>query len=108
MRTAAAALYAALMVDTALDLIGAHGVLIVEGRFALCELFVRALATLRSDDRVLVNRECSGGVTFGALRLIDAHLPPVVGLDRAAPFDIDLSTYKSRWLTAASGQERRQ
>jgi sugar (pentulose or hexulose) kinase len=107
-RSAAAALYAALMLDTALELIGARELLIVEGRFALCELFVRALATLRVHDRVLMNRECSGGVSFAALRLVDAELPPTVRLDRAVPFDIDLSAYKARWLEAASRQKRLQ
>lgn len=108
MRSAAAALYAALMLDAALELIGARELLIVEGRFGLCELFVRALATLRVHDRVLMNRECSGGVSFGALRLVDAGLPPTVRLDRAVPLDIDISAYKARWLEAASRQERRQ
>jgi len=108
LRAAAVALYAVLMVDTSLDLIGGHELLIVEGRFALSELFVRALATIRSSDKVLVNRESGGGATFGALRLVDDRLPVVGSLERVAPLDIDLSAYKSRWLTAVSRGETRQ
>ena len=45
-RRAAACLYAALVADTSLDLIGSRERLLVEGRFAEAEVFVRALAAL--------------------------------------------------------------
>jgi len=104
-RAAAAALYAALMLDTSLELIGSRDLLIVEGRFASSELYTRSLATLRSNDQLLVNRGPGDGVTFGALRLIDHQLPAPGSLDPIVPFDLDLAAYKSRWLTAVSKEE---
>lgn len=104
-RTAAAALYAALVVDTSLELIGSRNLIIVEGRFAASELFVRSLASLRPNDQILVNRGPGDGVTFGALRLVDRQLPAPGTLEPIAPLELDLSTYKSRWLTAASREE---
>ncbi|MDA8205262.1 MAG: hypothetical protein M0Z36_04275 [Thermaerobacter sp.] len=104
-RAAAAALYAALVVDTSLELIGSRELLIVEGRFASSELFIRSLATLRPNDQVLVNRGPGDGVTFGALRLIDHQLPVPGSLDPVLPLELDLVAYKSRWLAAASREE---
>ena len=101
-RAAAAALYAALMADTSLELIGARDLVIVEGRFASSELFTRALATIRSNDQIVVNRGPGGGVTFGALRLVDDQLPVPGPLDRIAPLELDLSAYQSRWKSAVS------
>lgn len=101
-RAAAAALYAALMADTSLELIGARDLLIVEGRFASSELFTRLLATIRSNDQIVVNRGPGGGVTFGALRLVDDQLPVPGSLEPIVPLELDLSAYKSRWRSAAS------
>jgi sugar (pentulose or hexulose) kinase len=106
-RVAAAALYAALMVDTSLDLIGSRGLLIVEGRFAASDLFIRCLATIRSHDQVFVNHGPGGGVTFGALRLVDDRLPAPGSLESVAPLDLDFSAYKFRWLVAVSSEESR-
>ncbi len=104
-RAAAAALYAAMMVDTSLQLIGSREALIVEGRFASSELFIRSLATLRSSDQVLINRGPGDGVTYGALRLIDHKLRAPGSLDPVRPLELDLAAYKSRWLAAVSTEE---
>ncbi|HZU64689.1 MAG TPA: FGGY family carbohydrate kinase, partial [Novosphingobium sp.] len=96
-RRAAACLYAALVADRALDLIGAEERLLVEGRFAEAEVFVRALASLRPDTQVFV-ANAHNDVSFGALRLIDPALAPAGGLRQVAPLDLALDTYRNRWL----------
>lgn len=104
-RRAAVALYAALMVDASLELIGSKERLLIEGRFGQCEVFVRALAALRPDMAVFVygGREgLSFGVPYGALRLIAPALPPPGSLRRVTPLDMDLSAYKARWREEAS------
>ncbi|MCY1673035.1 FGGY family carbohydrate kinase [Novosphingobium sp. SL115] len=95
-RRAAACLYAALVADTALDLIGSSGRLLVEGRFAEAEVFVRALASLRPDTAVYT-ANAHNDVSFGALRLIDPTLRPQGELVRVEPLDADLDTYRNRW-----------
>ncbi|MDT0508850.1 FGGY family carbohydrate kinase [Novosphingobium sp. MMS21-SN21R] len=95
-RRAAACLYAALVADTLLDLIGASGRLLVEGRFAEAEVFVRALASLRPDTAVYT-ANAHNDVSFGALRLIDPGLKPQGELVRVEPLDADLDTYRNRW-----------
>jgi sugar (pentulose or hexulose) kinase len=103
-RAAAAALYAALMADTALDLIGARERLLVEGRFARSQALVRALATLRPGTSLFVAKEQTG-LAFGACRLADPCLPPPCGLTRVEPLDIDLTGYRERWRRhAATGE----
>ena len=52
-RRAAACLYAALVVDTMLDLIGTRERLLIEGRFAEAQVFVRALAVAAAGHRGL-------------------------------------------------------
>lgn len=94
---AAACNYAALMADAALDLIGAREVLLVEGRFAAAEVFVRALAGLRPDMRVMVaDGPCDAA--FGALRLIEPGLAPAAALRQVEPLAGDWSAYRARWL----------
>ena len=96
-RRAAACLYAALVTDAALDLIGSDQRLLVEGRFAEADVFVRALAGLRPDTQVFV-ANAHNDVSFGALRLIDPALTPAGALRLIEPLDGDLETYRSRWL----------
>jgi sugar (pentulose or hexulose) kinase len=93
---AAACLYAALVADTALDLIGSEGRLLVEGRFAEAEVFVRAIARLRPD-MAIYTANAHNDVSFGALRLLDPRLEPQGGLTVVEPLDADLETYRSRW-----------
>lgn len=93
---AAACLYAALMADVAFDLIGARETVLVEGRFAGAEVFVRALAGLRPDLRVLVaDGPCDAA--FGALRLIDPGLAPSARLRQVKPLAGDWEAYRARW-----------
>ena len=100
-RAAAAGLYAALMMDTSLELIGSSGRLVVEGRFASTEIFVRALAALRPAAQVLVNSDEESVVPYGALRLLDPAVGPSGALQRIAPLEADLTHYKERWREAA-------
>lgn len=95
-RRAATCLYAALVADAALDLIGSRERLLVEGRFAEAEVFVRALASLRPDTAIYV-ANAHNDVSFGALRLIDPALAPAGHLRRIAPLGHDLAAYRARW-----------
>jgi hypothetical protein len=94
---AAACLYAALVTETALDLIGTQGRLLVEGRFAEAEVFVRALARLRPDLQVYT-ANAHNDVSFGALRLVDPTLAPRAELTRVQPLNCDLTHYRASWL----------
>ena len=98
-RRAAASLYAALVTDASLGLIGARRCLLVEGRFTEAEVFVRALAALRPDMAVYT-ANAHNDVSFGAMRLIDPHLRPQGALRRIQPLDADLQAYRARWLAA--------
>lgn len=104
-RRAAVSLYAALVADVALDLIGARERILIEGRFAEAEVFVRALAALRPDSAVYVSN-AHNDVSYGALRLLDPSLAPVSQLARVAPLDCDLAAYRSGWLREAERMEQ--
>ncbi|WP_421839218.1 FGGY-family carbohydrate kinase [Novosphingobium sp.] len=95
-RRAAACLYAALVADASLDLIGARETLLVEGRFAGAQVFVRALAALRPDMRVMV-ADGPGDAAFGALRLANPGLVPSAELRQVEPLAGDLSAFRARW-----------
>ncbi|EQB01228.1 hypothetical protein L288_17990 [Sphingobium quisquiliarum P25] len=95
-RRAAACLYAALVADCSLDLIGAQQRLLVEGRFAEAEVFVRALAALRPGTQVYT-ANAHNDVSFGALRLIDPALEPSGSLRKVEPLPGDLSAYRAGW-----------
>jgi sugar (pentulose or hexulose) kinase len=100
-RLAAACLYAALVADVSLDLIGAKDRLLIEGRFARADVFTRALARLRPTTTCYVARSESD-VSFGALRLLDPDLPPPSSLTRVAPLAQDLGVYRQRWRQEAA------
>lgn len=93
---AATDLYLALVADTALDLIGSRERLLVEGRFAEDDVFVRALASLRPDQRVYTSN-AEHDVAFGALRLIDPTLTLSSQLTAVEPLDLDLDGYVGNW-----------
>jgi sugar (pentulose or hexulose) kinase len=95
-RRAAVCLYAALVADSSLDLIGARDRLIVEGRFADSQVFVRALATLRPDTHVYVS-QAQSDVAVGALRLLGMNLDAPSPLTRVEPLAQDLRRYRERW-----------
>jgi len=94
-----ACLFAALVVDSSLGLIGTRERLLVEGRFAEAEVFVRALATLRPDLAVYT-ANAHNDVSFGAIRLIDTALEPLGELSLALPLNADPRGYKARWHAA--------
>jgi len=98
-RRAAICLYAALVADVSLDLIGSRERLLIEGRFAEAEVFVRALAALRPDTQVYV-ANAHNDVSFGALRLLNPMLKPGGELRRVEPLDGDIAAYKAEWQTA--------
>ena len=98
-RRAAMCLYAALVADVSLDLIGSRECLLVEGRFAEAEVFVRALAALRPHTRVMT-ANAHNDVSFGALRLIDPDLRPQGELRQVEPLVGDLDAYRKRWHAA--------
>ena len=98
---AAIALYAALMCDVGLDLIGANGPVLIDGRFGRCDPFTRALASLRQHARVFVGGEESD-VSFGALRLVRPHLRPNLELREVSPLEQDLNPYRSMWRDRSS------
>lgn len=95
-RSAAVALYAALMADASLDLIGARTAIVVEGRFARSEIFVRALASLRPNSRVLV-ADGDADVSFGALLLALPDLRPSLSLRTIEPLGEDIGGYRDNW-----------
>jgi len=97
-RRAVTGLYLALIADTTLELIGSRDRLLVEGRFAAADVFIRALATLRPQQDVYVS-SAHNDVAYGALRLIDPELEAPTELRPVAPLDIDLSGYAAQWRT---------
>ncbi len=101
---AAVCLYAALVTDQSLDLIGSKDRLLVEGRFAEAQVFVRALASLRPDTIVYV-ANAHNDVAFGALRLINPSLQPNGQLMKVEPLEADLVAYKLNWHAAINQQK---
>jgi sugar (pentulose or hexulose) kinase len=97
---ARAHIYAALVADVSLDLIGARDSIIVEGRFSQSPVFVRMLRSLRPETRVLAS-DGDNGVARGALRLIEREVPHA-RLDQAAPLPIDVVGYRAKWRQRAS------
>lgn len=106
-RRAAIALYAALMADATLELIGAKLRILIEGRFARAEVFVRALASLRPADRIYVS-PVENDVSFGALRLVNPALRPASALARVTPLEVSLHAYRDQWRRDVDAAERAQ
>ncbi len=106
-RRAGACLYAALVADAALDLIGSRECLLIEGRFAEAEVFIRALASLRPAHAVYV-ANAHNDVSFGALRLIDPALRPQGTLRRVDPLDTDISAYAAQWRRPPDNRTQRE
>lgn len=103
-RRAAVSLYAALMADASLDLIGSRERVLVEGRFAAAQVFVRALATLRPNTSVFV-ANVQNDVSYGALRLLDPSLPPPCTLVRVLPLECALDECRAEWRAEAERME---
>ena len=102
-KRAALGLYLALMADVLLEEIGSKDRLLVEGRFAEAEVFIRALASLRPDMRVYVSN-AHDDVPYGALRLIDPELKPRSALTPVPPLDVSLESYRASWRAALKGE----
>jgi hypothetical protein len=103
-RRAAVRLYAALVADVSLNLIGAKERILIEGRFAEAQVFVRALASLRPGSKVYVG-DAQNDASYGALRLLTPDLPPPSALLEVMPLDQDLAEYRDRWLNEANRAE---
>lgn len=104
-RTAVASLYAAMMTDTVLRLIGADGPTVVEGPFARNALYVQALAELtgRPAKASLFSTGTSGGAALLALGRTDGLQAAAVA-DMAAPAPTGihgLQAYAERWREEA-------
>ena len=97
---ALAHLYAALLADVSLDLIGSHDTVLVDGRFSTAPVFVQALANLRPTTQVLIGSD-DNGVAHGALRLAGIEPAASTVLQRVAPLAADMSEYRARWREAA-------
>jgi hypothetical protein len=104
-RQAAAALYAALMAATSINLIGPAICLLVEGRFARSEIFTRALASLLPDCELMLC-EAELDASFGALRLIWPDLIADAPLRRVDPLPHDITAYRERWTALNHKQEQ--
>ena len=102
-RAAAVAIYAALVADTALDLIGARDRLLIEGRFARAEAFVGLLASLRPSTKVYV-AEREMDLAFGAARLVDGELAPPASLHVVPALADEMDGYRARWLQLTGGE----
>jgi sugar (pentulose or hexulose) kinase len=100
---ALAQIYAALVTDVSLDLIGSCDCLIIEGRFAQAPVFTRVLASLRRDTRIWVSN-IDDGVAQGALSLLNRSAPKGA-LERIAPLEMDTDAYRARWREAADRNE---
>jgi sugar (pentulose or hexulose) kinase len=99
---ALAHLYAALLADVSLDLIGSHDTVLIDGRFSTAPVFVQALANLRPTMQVLIGSD-DNGVAHGALRLAGIEPAESIALQRVAPLAADMSGYRARWREAAEG-----
>jgi sugar (pentulose or hexulose) kinase len=98
--TALAHLYAALIADVSLDLIGSNDTLLIDGRFSAAPVFAQALANLRPTTAVLVSGDADG-VAQGALRLANVAQPESTPLSRVPPLAVDMTEYRARWREAA-------
>jgi sugar (pentulose or hexulose) kinase len=101
-RAALASLHLALMSDVDLDLVGAEGPIVIEGRFADDPVFAAALAVLRPASAVYA---CAGGgdaVALGAARLVWPGLQPPAPLRRVRPAPFDLAAYARAWRAGAA------
>ena len=97
---AAASLYAALMSDTCLGLIGARGPTLVEGPFAKNAQYLQALAALTG--REVIGLDGSTGTALGAALLSGASLPYAHPERVLMPDLIDLADYRVRWTDAVN------
>jgi sugar (pentulose or hexulose) kinase len=98
-------LYAALMADVSLELIGSSDTLKIDGRFSNAPVFVQTLARLRAATRVFISNN-ENGVARGALRLVQGAATDTTVLERVPPLPIDLTDYRNRWRESAEASNR--
>ncbi len=99
-------LYAALVADVSLDLIGCSDTLVIDGRFSNAPVFAQSLARLRPATRVFIGND-ENGVARGALRLATGAKADTAALERVSPLPVDLTEYRARWRESAErGTER--
>ncbi len=105
LRVALATLYAALVGEVCLDLLGAVGTVVIDGGFATDPGFAGLLATLRPGQTILVEK-AGGGTAFGAALLwthgrrggpVEIALVPAEAVAPAG-----LSAYRARWRAAVA------
>lgn len=97
-RAALASLHLALMTARSLDLIGARGPVVLEGRFATDAIFSAALASLRAPEPVLVSARADG-IALGAARL---RFPALrFESTRVAPLPFEIGAYAAAWRARA-------
>jgi len=91
--------------QTSLSLIEARETILVEGRFAAADVFVRALASLFPHTAVYVSH-AHNGVPYGALRLLNPILPPPGSLRRVEPLAVEIGDYAATWQREAARLEQ--
>ncbi|MGH6997397.1 MAG: carbohydrate kinase, partial [Phenylobacterium sp.] len=99
-RRAATGLYLAMTAHAALGLIGARERIVVEGRFAGAEVFVRALAALRPSEAIYVSG-AEHDASYGALRLLEDQPLSPSSLTRVRPLEVDIGGYAQQWAQDA-------
>ena len=104
MRASLASLHLALMCDIELDLVGAEGPVVIEGRFAEDPVFPAALAALRHDRPIYACPSGGDAVALGAARLVWPALHPPQPLRPVAPSPFPLAAYARTWRTAADAE----
>ena len=105
-RAALASLHLALMTSASLDLIGASGPVVIEGRFAEDAVYAAVLAALRPASPVL-SWPGGDGAALGAARLWSPDLATGPAPTRARPIPFDLTDYADRWRARAAEISRR-
>ncbi len=94
-RIAAASLYAALMTNTCLELIGASGPTILEGPFARNRIFLSALRSLTG--REVIALPGSTGTSLGAALLAGAACSLKPSADVVLPLQAEFDLYAQTW-----------
>ncbi|MHA7967927.1 FGGY-family carbohydrate kinase [Rhizobium sp. CAU 1783] len=94
-RQIAASLYAALMTETCLELIGNRGPIVVEGPFASNMIYLRALATAAGRNVIILPGGAPTGTAQGAGLLTGIALAP--GEERVVCPEPELAAYCANW-----------
>jgi sugar (pentulose or hexulose) kinase len=92
-------LYAALVADVSLDLIGSRDTLLIDGRFSQASVFTQALARLRPATTILISND-DHGVARGALRLVNKDHSEHIIFQPVSPLPVDMTEYRARWRDA--------